>query len=275
MLADKVSEACEYIKSRITREPAVALVLGSGLGSLADKLTAPEIIPYSDIPYWPRTTAIGHAGRLVAGRFDNSNTDVVIMQGRVHYYEGYTMSEVTFPTRVLAQLGVRSILFTNASGAVNPDIATGTIVAIEDHINYMGTNPLIGINNDEWGPRFPDMTRAYDKKYISLLEKIAADNNITLKKGVYIAFSGPSFETPSEVRMAGMLGADIVGMSTVPEVIVANHMGLRVCGLSCAANLAAGLTDNILTQEEVLDTMSRTVEKLSALIEEFVREMDS
>ncbi|MDO5563218.1 MAG: purine-nucleoside phosphorylase, partial [Synergistaceae bacterium] len=203
MLADKVSEACEYIKSRITREPAVALVLGSGLGSLADKLTAPEIIPYSDIPYWPRTTAIGHAGRLVAGRFDNSNTDVVIMQGRVHYYEGYTMSEVTFPTRVLAQLGVRSILFTNASGAVNPDIAPGTIVAIEDHINYMGTNPLIGINNDEWGPRFPDMTRAYDKKYISLLEKIAADNNITLKKGVYIAFSGPSFETPSEVRMAG------------------------------------------------------------------------
>lgn len=273
MLTDKVAMAREYIKKKIPCKPHVGLVLGSGLGSLADKLSDTTIIPYSDIPYWPRTTAVGHMGRLIAGRFDNSSTDVIIMQGRVHYYEGYTMSEVTFPVRVIAELGIKSIVLTNASGAVNPDIAPGTIVAIEDHINFMGINPLIGPNNDEWGLRFPDMTKAYDKEYISLLETIAAEKAITLRKGVYIAFSGPSFETPAEVRMARMLGADIVGMSTVPEAIVANHMGLRVCGLSCAANPAAGITGNILTHQEVLETMSRTVGTLSVLLETFVRKM--
>ena len=183
------------------------------------------------------------------------------------------MAEVTFPVRVLGQLGIKALVVTNASGAVNTDIAPGSIVAIEDHINYMGTNPLIGVNNDDWGTRFPDMTAAYDKEFLRVLEHAAAKEGIALRRGVYIAFSGPSFETPAEIRMTRTFGADIVGMSTVPEVIAANHMGIRVLGISCAANYAAGITSEKLTHQEVLETMSKAGESVARLIEAFIEEV--
>ncbi len=268
---DKVDEALRYIEKRTSLRPQAAIVLGSGLGRVAEQLERPEIIPYEEIPYWPRSTAPGHEGKLLLGYL--RGVPVAVMQGRVHYYEGYTMAEVTFPVRVLGQLGVKALVATNASGAVNTDIAPGSIVAIEDHINFMGTNPLIGVNNDNWGTRFPDMTEAYDKEFLRVLERAAAKEGLALRRGVYIAFSGPSFETPAEVRMARALGADIVGMSTVPEVIAANHMGIRVLGLSCAANYGAGITAEKLTHQEVLETMSQAGESVARLIEAFIGEV--
>ena len=268
---DKVDEALRYIEKRTSLRPQAAIVLGSGLGRVAEQLERPEIIPYEEIPYWPRSTAPGHDGKLLLGYL--RGVPVAVMQGRVHYYEGYTMAEVTFPVRVLGQLGVKALVATNASGAVNTDIAPGSIVAIEDHINFMGTNPLIGVNNDNWGTRFPDMTEAYDKEFLRVLERAAAKEGLALRRGVYIAFSGPSFETPAEVRMARALGADIVGMSTVPEVIAANHMGIRVLGLSCAANYGAGITAEKLTHQEVLETMSQAGESVARLIEAFIGEV--
>lgn len=268
---DKVDEALRFIERRSAIRPQAAIVLGSGLGRIAEQLERPEIIPYEEIPYWPRSTAPGHEGKLLLGYL--CGTPVAAMQGRVHYYEGYTMAEVTFPVRVLGQLGIKALVVTNASGAVNTDIAPGSIVAIEDHINYMGTNPLIGVNNDDWGTRFPDMTAAYDKEFLRVLEHAAAKEGIALRRGVYIAFSGPSFETPAEIRMARAFGADIVGMSTVPEVIAANHMGIRVLGISCAANYAAGITSEKLTHQEVLETMSKAGESVARLIEAFIEEV--
>ena len=252
LLSEKVELAKEYIKTKIEAVPDIAVVLGSGLGSLADEVESQVIIPYTDIPYWPRSTVTGHAGRLVIGKLHG--TPVIMMQGRVHYYEGYSMTEVTFPTRVLAVLGIKAIVLTNASGGVNTDIKPGTIVAIQDHINYMGINPLIGENNPDWGVRFPDMTMAYDRDFIKLTCDIAEREGILLRKGVYIAFSGPSFETPAEIRMARILGADVVGMSTVPEAIIAHHMGMKVLGISCLTNknlpdcMAATSHEDILRQ---------------------------
>ncbi len=269
---DKVEEALKYIEKKTSVRPQAAVILGSGLGRAAKSIEAAEIIPYDEIPYWPRPTAPGHAGRLVLGRLGGKA--VAAMQGRVHYYEGYNMQEVTFPMRVLASLGVRALVATNASGGVNLDFRPGTIAAITDHINFMGVNPLAGVNHDEWGVRFPDMTEAYDKKFIETLENAAREENIELKKGVYIAFSGPSFETPAEVRMARLMGADMVGMSTVPEVLTANHMGVRVLGISCAANYAAGITSEKLTQEDVLSVMENSGEALSRLIERFLSEAE-
>ncbi|WP_300261547.1 purine-nucleoside phosphorylase [uncultured Cloacibacillus sp.] len=269
---DKVEEALKYIEKKTSVRPEAAVILGSGLGRAAESIEEPEIIPYEEIPYWPRSTAPGHAGRLVLGRLGGKT--VAAMQGRVHYYEGYNMQEVTFPMRVLACLGVRALVATNASGGVNTDFRPGTIVAITDHINFMGVNPLAGVNNDKWGVRFPDMTEAYDKKFIETLERAAREENIELKKGVYIAFSGPSFETPAEVRMARIMGADMVGMSTVPEVLVANHMGVRVLGISCAANYAAGITQEKLTHTEVLEVMERCGGGLSRLVERFLAEAE-
>ena len=251
---DKVEEALKYIEKKTSVRPEAAVILGSGLGRAAESIEEPEIIPYEDIPYWPRSTAPGHAGRLVLGRLGSKT--VAAMQGRVHYYEGYNMQEVTFPMRVLACLGVRALVATNASGGVNTDFRPGTIAAITDHINFMGVNPLAGVNNDKWGVRFPDMTEAYDKKFIETLERAAREENIELKKGVYIAFSGPSFE------------------STVPEVLVANHMGVRVLGISCAANYAAGITQEKLTHTEVLEVMERSGGGLSRLVERFLAEAE-
>lgn len=268
---DKVNEAAAYIRKRTEITPKAALILGSGLGRIAEQIERPEIIPYEEIPYWPRSTAPGHEGRLIFGWF--RGVPVAVMQGRVHYYEGYTMPEVTFPVRVLGELGIKCLVVTNASGGINLEIPPGTVVAITDHINYMGTNPLIGVNNEHWGVRFPDMGSAYDKDYTKRVKDIAVKENIALKEGVYIAFSGPSFETPAEIKMARTLGADIVGMSTVPEVITAAHMGIKVLGLSCAANYAAGITDQKLTHQDVLQVMSASAGELSRLIERFFEEV--
>lgn len=267
---EKVDEALKFIEKKTDIRPKLLMILGSGLGRAAEAIERPEIVPYEEIPYWPRSTAPGHEGKLVFGYM--CGAPVAAMQGRVHYYEGYTMGEVTFPIRVMRQLGADSLLVTNASGAVNLGFEPGSIVTIKDHINFMGTNPLIGVNNDDWGVRFPDMTRAYDPEYLDIVKRAAALEDIALREGVYMAFSGPSFETPAEIRMARAMGADVVGMSTVPEVITANHMEMKVLGLSCASNFAAGITSDRLTHQEVLDTMSKTEERLSRLIVRFVKE---
>lgn len=271
LYSEKISEAVKFLSDKIGRRAERAIILGSGLGSLAESLENSEAIPYQDIPYWPRSTAPGHAGKLIFGNLESAPT--VIMQGRVHYYEGYTMQEVVFPVRVLGRFGIKSLIVTNASGGINSEIPPGGIVAIEDHINFMGTNPLMGENDDDMGPRFPDMTEAYDREYIQKLVIAAEKENIDLNMGIYMAFSGPSFETPAEIKMAEIIGADVVGMSTVPEVITANHMGIRVCGISCVANAAAGISKNKLTHQEVLDTMKNSSATICRLISAFLREI--
>jgi len=269
--AEKTTEAIAAIKRRATLMPRVGLILGSGLGDVAHAIENSVAIPYQEIPYWPRTTAIGHAGRLIVGTFEG--VPIAVMQGRVHYYEGYTMDEVVFPIRILGELGVESLIITNASGGVNLAYHPGDLVAVDDHINYMGTNPLIGANNGEWGPRFPDMTYAYDREYLDMLAKVAEEEKITLRRGVYIAFTGPSYETPAEIRMSRAMGADVVGMSTVPEVIAANHMGIRVAAVSCVANYAAGVKDQRLHHQEVLDGMAKASGALTRLVSAFLREI--
>lgn len=269
---DKVEEALKYVKKKSSVRPEAAVILGSGLGGLSRAIEAADVIPYTEIPYWPRSTAPGHAGRLVLGLIEGR--PVAAMQGRVHYYEGYDMQEITFPVRVLASLGIKALVVTNASGSVNKDFLPGTIAAITDHINFMGANPLSGVNNEQWGPRFPDMSEAYDKKFIETLERAARSEKTEIKKGVYMAFSGPSFETPAEVRMARLLGADMVGMSTVPEVLTANHMGVRVLGISCAANYASGITKEKLTHDDVLTVMEKCGGGISRLIKRFLAEVE-
>ncbi|MDR3331030.1 MAG: purine-nucleoside phosphorylase [Synergistaceae bacterium] len=270
--AEKTAEAMAAINRKNTLRPRFGIILGSGLGGVADAIEDPVVIPYEEIPYWPRTTAIGHAGRLIIGVLEN--VPVAVMQGRVHYYEGYAMDEVTFPVRILGELGVKTLFATNASGGINLSYAPGDLVAIYDHINYMGTNPLIGANEDKWGPRFPDMTYAYDREYIEKLCGVAREDGITLHKGVYIAFTGPSYETPAEIRMARVMGADVVGMSTVPEVIVANHMGMRVLAVSCVSNYAAGITASKLHHQEVLDGMAKAAGSLERLVRGFLRSVE-
>ena len=265
---EKTTETLAAINRRIDSSPVVGIILGSGLGAVADAIEDATVIPYEEIPYWPRTTAIGHEGRLIFGKIED--VPVVAMQGRVHFYEGYAMDEVTFPVRIFGKLGVKSLIATNASGGINLGYSPGDLVAIYDHINFMGTNPLIGAN-DESGPRFPDMTYAYDREYIEQLLGVARSEGITLHKGVYIAFTGPSYETPAEIRMSRVLGADVVGMSTVPEVIVANHMGMRVCAISCVSNYAAGVTATKLNHEDVLEGMFRASDALANLIKGFLR----
>ena len=267
---EKVQQALDYIRTNTDIQPEAAVALGSGLGKLAGRIENAVIIPYADIPWWPRSTAPGHAGRLAVGLL--GGRAIVAMQGRVHFYEGYTMQEVTFPVRVLGSWGIKAYVATNASGGVNSELAPGTITALTDHINFMGTNPLIGQNNDAWGARFPDMTHAYDAEFNDLLEKIAKRESIKFARGVYAALTGPSFETPAEIRMLRTFGADVVGMSTVPEVIAANHMGIRTCALSCVANAAAGITGDKLTHQEVLDNMAKTADALCLLMEAFLAE---
>ena len=229
---DDALEALNFLKKFIAYTPEIAIVSGSGLGDIADMIEDRVVIDALEIPNWPSSTAPGHAGKVIAGKILEHS--VIMLQGRVHYYEGYSMKAVTFSTRVLAMLGVSEYIATNASGAINEAYGPGDIIAVRDHINLMGTNPLIGPNDSRWNVRFPDMSRTYDPV---LLEKLREQN---LQEGVYAAFTGPSFETPAEVKMARTLGADLAGMSTVPEVIVANAMGLKVCVLSCVANMAAG-----------------------------------
>ena len=266
--ARQVTEALEAIEARVSGVPRAALILGSGLGMLAEAVEDPVVIPYAEIPHWKTSTAPGHAGRLVCGTL--SGVPVVVMQGRLHCYEGYTPQETTFPIRVFGQWGVKTLLVTNASGGINYEYANGDVALITDHINLTGMNPLRGANNPEWGARFPDMSEPYSRRLVALLEESAQSLGLLTRRGVYIGLAGPSYETPAEIRMARAMGADLVGMSTVHEVIVANHMGMEVCGVSCVANLAAGMRPVKLSEEEVLSEMGRAAARISALVGKFL-----
>jgi len=257
-----------FLETVLPARPKIAIILGSGLGAFADELSASVSIPYADIPDWPRSTAIGHAGRLVAGKING--IDVVVLAGRVHLYEGYTPQQVTFGIRVLALLGIQSLIVTNAAGGIASTLGRGGLVLISDHINLQGSNPLIGPNDEALGARFPDMTEAYSKAYRAVAQKVAHDLGFTFPEGVYAALTGPSYETPAEIRYLRAIGADLVGMSTVPEVIVANHMGVKVLGISVVTNLAAGISKEKLSHKEVLETgeqvRGRLVKFLKALL---------
>ncbi|HEY6391743.1 MAG TPA: purine-nucleoside phosphorylase [Bryobacteraceae bacterium] len=252
--------AIEYIRSRTKATPRVAVVLGSGLGAFADELADRTEISYSSIPQWPASTAIGHAGKLVLGKL--GGLDVAVMAGRSHMYEGYTPSQVTMGVRVLHGLGVRTIVFTNAAGGINLSFGQGALVLISDHINLQGSNPLIGPNDDALGPRFPDMSDAYSAECRAIAHEVGSQLGITLAEGVYAAVTGPSYETPAEIRFMRTIGADLVGMSTVPEVIVANHLGMRALAISCVTNMAAGILPQKINHEEVLETGRRVRDTL-------------
>ncbi len=247
--------ALNSIRSRTSAAPHVGVVLGSGLGAFAEELADRVEIPYAEIPGWPPSTAVGHAGKLAIGKLDS--IDVAVMAGRSHLYEGYSQAGVTFGVRVLHRMGVRSIVFTNAAGGINLAYSQGALVLISDHINLQGSNPLIGVNDDSFGPRFPDMTEAYSASYRAIAHEVARELGIELAEGVYAAVTGPSYETPAEIRYLRTIGADLVGMSTVPEVIVANHMGMRVLAISCVTNMAAGVLPQKIVHLEVLETGRR------------------
>ena len=241
-----------YIEGRSPLRPTIGLVLGSGLGAFADELTERSDIPYGDIPGWPHSTAVGHAGTLIIGKL--GDLDLAVMAGRAHLYEGYSMQQVTYGVRVLQSVGVQSMVFTNAAGGINLALERGGLVLISDHINLQGMNPLVGPNDESLGPRFPDMSEAYSKAYRERAMQVAAEQCIPMSEGVYAAMLGPSYETPAEIRFLRAIGADVVGMSTVPEVIVANHMGMKVLGISCVTNMAAGILPQKINHEEVLET---------------------
>lgn len=265
---EKAVTAAAYIQKRAAQSPKIGLVLGSGLGVLAEQMTRAVKIPYGDIPSFPISTVPGHAGQLVLGKLGGN--DVVTMQGRFHYYEGYALSEVTFPVRVMHELGVETVIVTNAAGGINESFESGDLMLIRDHINFTFRNPLIGRNQPEWGPRFPDMSEAYDRSLRKLAREVASEQGIRLQEGVYAGVTGPSYETPAEIRMLRTLGGDAVGMSTVPEVIVARHMGMRVLGISCITNMAAGVLDQPLSHEEVMETAERVRGTFMTLVTEIV-----
>jgi purine-nucleoside phosphorylase len=250
-LLEQLDEAVRFIQGKTKHRPSLALVLGSGLGAFAKTLERAVVIPYADIPHFPRATAIGHEGDLVVGLAHS--VPVAVMNGRVHYYEGYSIADVVFPVRVLGRMGVKIVVMTNAAGSVNVNYKPGELMIIEDHINYMGVNPLIGPNVDELGERFFDLSDAYDRRLGEIAEKACRAGAMTVRRGVYIAFAGPSYESPAEIRMARTMGADAVGMSTVPEVIAARHMGVRVLAISCITNMAAGVLKKKLDHREVLE----------------------
>ena len=245
-------EATRFIQGHTSLRPSIGVVLGSGLGAFADELTARTEIPYADIPGWPHSTAVGHAGKLVVGKL--GALDIAVMAGRAHLYEGYAMHQVTYGVRVLQSIGARSMVFTNAAGGINLALERGGLVLIGDHINLQGGNPLAGPNDHSLGPRFPDMSEAYSRAYRAIAKEVAAEQCIAITEGVYAAMLGPSYETPAEIRYLRCIGADLVGMSTVPEVIVANHMGMKVLGISCVTNMAAGILPEKINHEEVLET---------------------
>ena len=249
-LYERAEHATRIIRARINVEPRIAVVLGSGLGGFADDFEEAVRIPYEDIPGFKRSTAQGHAGQLVVGQIDS--VPILAMQGRVHYYEGYTLEEVTFPIRAFKLLGIKTLILTNASGGINVELQQGALMVLSDHLNLMGTNPLLGANDERFGPRFPDMSAVYSPQLQELVVEEARSIGVEVRRGIYGALSGPSYETPAEIVMLRNLGADAVGMSTVPEAIVARHMGLEVLGISCITNMAAGLSDEPINHEEVM-----------------------
>jgi purine-nucleoside phosphorylase len=270
-LYTRLSYALAWVRGRTDTRPRVGLVLGSGLGRFADRLERATVIPYAEIPEFPISQVPGHAGRLVIGELPGAPpVEVAVMQGRVHAYEGWTAEEVAFGVRVLCQLGARALVLTNASGAVNPALAPGDLVRITDHLNLSGTNSLTGPNDDRLGPRFPDLSCAYDAALGEALEACARRLEIALARGVYACMPGPSYETPAEIRMLRVLGADCVGMSTVPEVIAARHMGVPVCAISVVTNRAAGLSEKPLSHEEVSQAAEQAGDRLGALLAAFL-----
>lgn len=254
----------KFILSKTKLRPKIAVVLGSGLGAFADDLSDAVRIPYAKISNFPRSTAIGHAGQFVVGKL--GDVAIAVMQGRVHFYEGYTIHEVAFPIRVFARLGICSAIFTNAAGGINPQFNEGALVIIRDHINLQGTNPLLGPNDERFGPRFPDMTHAYDESFRETAVAEGKRLGIEIHEGVYAGLTGPSYETPAEIRYLRMIGADLVGMSTVPEVIAARHSGIRCLGISCVTNMAAGILDRPLDHLEVLATTERVKSQFVSLL---------
>lgn len=268
---ERAEAAAKFIGKQSPLRPKIALVLGSGLGAFADEFSGAAKIPYAKIPHFPQSTAVGHAGKLVIGKV--GSVAVAGMQGRVHLYEGYSVKEVAFPIRVFARMGVRAVILTNAAGGINLNYSQGALVAIRDHINLQGANPLSGLNDDRLGPRFPDMTRAYDPEFRRFLAEEGKRIGMTLHEGVYLALAGPNYETPAEIHSFRTLGADLVGMSTVPEVLAARHCGIRVLGISCVTNMAAGVTGETLTAEEVLETGARVKNDFIALLKAMIPRM--
>lgn len=260
----RLGKSVKYISGKLNTGPEIGLILGSGLGSLAEQITDAVTIPYNCIPNFPVSTVEGHAGQLVCGTLEGRQ--VIAMQGRFHFYEGYALQDVTFPVRVMKLLGVGKLAVTNAAGAVNKDFAPGDLMLITDHLNMQGTNPLIGPNLKEFGPRFPDMSSLYHPELLEVVRKAARESGIPIREGVYACMTGPSYETAAEIRMLRTLGADAVGMSTVPEVIVATHSGIKALGISCITNMAAGVLDQPLNHEEVIETSNRVREQFVKLM---------
>jgi purine-nucleoside phosphorylase len=269
---EEIDRIAEVVRSKSKSQPRIGLILGTGLGGVAEAVYAPTIIPYSELPDWPVSTVAGHVGRLVIGELDGQS--LLVMQGRVHYYEGYSMAQVTLPVRVMQRLGIEILIVTNAAGAINPDFIPGDVMLITDNLNLAGMaglNPLIGPNLDEFGPRFPDMSQAYDRALCGLTRKVAKESKLLLREGVYVGLSGPSFESPADLRFLSLAGADAVGMSTVPEVIVARHGGTRVLGFSGISNKANLDGNTVTSHEEVLESGRAIVPKLETLIRGVLR----
>jgi purine-nucleoside phosphorylase len=265
--------AAQSVLQRTSLRPRIGLVLGSGLGGFADSLGDATRIPFADIPAFPRSTAIGHAGQMVIGK--SGALPVAVMQGRVHLYEGYSAEQVAFPMRVFGRMGIHAVILTNAAGGINLNYQQGALVLIRDHINLQGTNPLAGPNDDRFGVRFPDMTHAYDKQYRAIAQEEAAKLGMTLHEGVYAALLGPSYETPAEINYLRIIGADLVGMSTAFEVIAAGHMGISVLAISCVTNMAAGILDQPLSHQEVIETGERVKTSFEALLRRVLPRMAS
>lgn len=268
---ERINIAADFISSKIEFKPEVGIILGTGLGSLAEYIENPVIIEYKDIPEFPVSTVVGHAGRLLIGTLEGKN--VMAMQGRFHYYEGYTMQDITLPVRVMKVLGIKLLIASNACGGLNPDFNAGDIMAITDHINMMGSNPLIGANLEEFGPRFPDMSEVYNKEYISQLLAIAKKQEIKLQQGIYCGISGPNYASKAELRMLITIGADTIGMSTIPECMTARHSGLKVLGVSCITDMAIPDTMTSPSHEEIVKVAEGVKPKFVSLLKQFIKEV--
>lgn len=268
MVIEKLTETVSFLKARVKTKPRIGVILGSGLGHFVQHMQIEAAIPFGDVPHFIPPTVEGHSGNLIFGKIDN--VELVVLQGRLHFYEGHTMETVVFPTRVMAMLGIEILIVTNSAGGYGEGMNAGDFMILEDHINLMGNNPLMGPNIKELGPRFPDMTEAYDRDLMAIAERIFRSQKTFFHKGIYVAVTGPTYETPAEIRMFKSLGGKAVGMSTVPEVIAANHLGLRIAAISCITNLAAGISQNKLNHAEVTETAKKVEQKFCSFLKEFV-----
>lgn len=267
-ITKNLNETTQFIRSKTQTKPKIGIVLGSGLGEFAKEIQVEITIPYSQIPHFSQTTIVGHSGNMIIGKI--ANVDIIALQGRSHFYEGHSIQEVVFPTRAMAMLGVETLILTNSAGGLADGMQAGDFMILDDHINLTGTNPLIGPNIKEFGPRFPDMSEAYDKKFADLLEQIFKKHKVRYHRGVYGGLTGPTYETPAEVRYLKTIGCHAVGMSTVSECIAANHMGLRVAAISCISNLAAGIAKHKLSHDEVTETGKKVEKEFCAVLKEFI-----